>query len=194
MLALACISAIKPAVSLEEASIAINKAFLAENPDCYADLHVEDDVLRDVLDIGEAAKVQEYTEKVKQSVARKDIVMRTRDKYAKTHFKRSDRVRRYSALQKKVPRWLPEQDKVTTALVAEWIEKYRAPDVAIVCDDYNGRWRVVAPTLDWRSISWTKRGHEKTAMEVLMQSWAYQKDWNGLLSPFSMDELAKELV
>ena len=69
-------------------------------------------------------------------------------------------------------------------------EKYSPADVAIECDDYNGRWRVIAPTLEWRSISWTKRGYEKAALEVIHQAWVFQKDWNGQQSPFSLEELA----
>ena len=44
-LALACIAAIKPDMSAENAAKTLNKAFIAEHPDCYADLEVNEDVL-----------------------------------------------------------------------------------------------------------------------------------------------------
>ena len=42
-LALACIAAIKPDMKSEEVAHKINKAYLLENPDCYADLNVDED-------------------------------------------------------------------------------------------------------------------------------------------------------
>ena len=50
---------------------------------------------------------------------------------------------------------------------------------------------MIAPTLDWKSISWSKRGYEKAALEVIHKGWEYQYDWNGSAAPFSMEELGK---
>ena len=188
-LALACIAAIKPDLSAEDACKLINKGFIAENPDCYADLEVDEDILSDVVDKGEAKKMAEYTVELEKTKAKKSVVMHTREKCVGLYFKHAVAVK-YTATQKKQPRWLPSQDNATTAIITNWIEKYSPADVAIECDDYNGRWRVIAPTLEWRSISWTKRGYEKAALEVIHQAWLFQTDWNGQQSPFSLEELA----
>ena len=192
-LTLACISAIKPAMTAEQVSQKVNQAFLAEHPDCYATLLVDEDDLSDVVDKGEAKKMAQYTAQVQKSKAQKALVMQTRDKFVEKYSKRASQPK-WSAAQKKQPRWLPEQDKAATSVVTVWIEKHCPPDVTVQCDDYNGRWRVIAPTFEWKSISWTKRGHERAAMEVIHQAWVYQGDWNGLKSPFNLDELAKTFL
>lgn len=189
VLAIECIAAIQPALTAEDVCKAINVAFLAENPDCYADLKVDADALSDVVDWGDKQKMEQYTAEVALSRAKKSVVMYTRDSRVPKRFK-SAGTPKYTPAQKKQPRWLPEKDTKTTEPITEWILKHSAQDVAVQCDDYNGRWRVIAPTLEWRSISWTKRGYEKAALEVIHQSWEYQKDWNGLQPPFNLDELA----
>ena len=55
-LALACIAAINPDTLAVDACKAINKAFLAENPDCYDSVHVDEQALCDVLKQGETKK------------------------------------------------------------------------------------------------------------------------------------------
>ena len=81
MLTLAWIAAIKPAMTADVVSQKVNQAFLAEHPDCYATLHVDEDILSDVVDKGEAKTVAEYTAQVQKSKAQKALVMQTRDKY-----------------------------------------------------------------------------------------------------------------
>ena len=189
-LALACLSAIKPGLDTRQASKVINKAFLAENPDCYADLTVNEDALTDVLNKGEARKVSEYIVQVEKVKATKAVAMQTREQYVGKYFKKTP-APKYTPSQKKQPRWLPVQDKAATSVITEWIEKHMPPDVQVQCDDYNGRWRVIAPTLDWKSVSWSKRGYEKASLEVIHQGWLYQRDWDGACAPFSMDELSQ---
>ena len=192
-LAIECIAAIKPAMSAEDVCKAINKAFVAENPDCYATVKVDSDALSDVVDKSEAKKIAQYEIEVEKSKAKKSVVMHTRSELVPKLFKSSGGPK-YTSAQKKPPRWLPEKDTKTTEPITQWIEKHAGPDVAVQCDDYNGRWRVIAPTLEWRSISWTKRGYEKAALEVIHQSWEYQSDWNGQTAPFDLEHLAKRFM
>ena len=192
-LALACVAAIKPDIDVQEASKAVSRAFLAENPDCYANLHVDEDALCDVLNKGEAKKVTEYNIKVQEIKATKSLAMKTREEYVGKYFKKGH-APKYTAAQKKQPRWLPGQDTAATSVITDWILKYIPKDVQVLCDDYNGRWRVIAPTLHWRSISWTKRGYEKAALEVIHQAWEYGRDWCGLDAPFSLEELEQRYL
>jgi hypothetical protein len=189
-LALACIAAIKPDLQAHAASRLINKAFLAENPDCYASLQVDEDALVDVLNKGEAKKVSEYNAYVQKTKALKTLAMHTREQYVGKYFKKGP-APKYPAIQKKQPRWLPGQDTCATSAITLWIEKYLPESVKVLCDDYNGRWRVIAPTLEWKSVSWTKRGYENASLEVIHQAWEYHCDWCGLDAPFSMVELRK---
>lgn len=192
-LALACIAAIKPDMFAEDVSKTINKAFVAEHPDCYTTLHVDEDALCDVLNKGEAKKITEYNIQVQKAKAKKALAMQTRDQYVYKYFKKGP-APEYASWQKKAPRWLPSRDQASTKAITSWIQKHVPADVEIQCDDYNGRWRVIAPTLEWRSISWTKRGYEKAACEVIHQAWEYQEDWCGQKPPFNLDELAKRFL
>ena len=192
-LAMACIAAIKPDMSSEDVSKTLNKAFVAEHPDSYASLQVDVDVLSDVLDAGEARKTGECAAALEKIKATKSVCMHIRHKFVGQYFKSAGAVK-YTQSQKKQPRWLPAKDAATTAVITEWIELHSPPDVSIQCDDYNGRWRVISPTLEWRSISWTKRGYEKAALEVIHQGWLFQHDWNGQKAPFSLEDLASRFL
>jgi hypothetical protein len=188
-LALACIAAIKPEMSAQQASKKINQAYLLENPDCYGTLFVDQDLVSDCLDKREAGKMAQYALGVEKACVQKEVVMQTRDKYVGKRFK-SEPKPRYTKAQKETPRWLPDQDRQTTAEILAWILKHAGPDVSVQKDDYNGRWRVLAPTLEFKSISWTKRGHQKAALEAIHSSWKFQSDWNGLSAPFNREDLA----
>jgi hypothetical protein len=188
-LALACLAAIKPHLDTQEAAKAVSKAFVAENPDCYASLHVDEDALCDVLNKGEAKKITEYNVEVQKTRAAKALAMQTREMYVERYFKKAP-APKYTTVMKKQPRWLPSQDTAATSVITAWIEKHLPQGVEVQCDDYNGRWRVISPLMEWKSISWTKRGYEKAALEVIHQAWEYGYDWNGLSAPFNMEELA----
>ena len=189
-LALACIAATKPDMTDLEASASIARAFVAENPDCYADLAVSSDALCEVLNAGEAKAAVEYANSVQKVKATKELVLKTREERIHHHFKKSAPVK-YAASERKLPRWLPKRDEQNTAAITQWICSYLPSTVTVQCDDYNGRWRVISANLEWRSISWTKRGFEKAAMEVIHQAWTYHYDFSGLRAPFDLQELSK---
>lgn len=193
-LTMACIAAIKPDLSQEEVSAKINAAYLLEHPDCYGNQVVDYDLLGDVLDKREAEKMMQYQIGVEKEYVRKELVMETRDKYVSKLFKRKAPKPAWTKAQKDGPRWLPEQDTKATTEIREWIMKFCGPDVQVQKDDFNGRWRVIAPTKEWKSISWTMRGHEKAAMEAIHMSWKYQADWNGMKSPFDLDTIAGKFM
>ena len=102
VLAIECIAAIQPALTAEDVCKAINVAFLAENPDCYADLKVDADALSDVVDWGDKQKMEQYTAEVALSRAKKSVVMYTRDSRVPKRFK-SAGTPKYTPAQKKQP-------------------------------------------------------------------------------------------
>ncbi len=189
-LALACIAAIKPDMSGQEASKCIARAFVAENPECYSDLLVDSEALGDVVNAGEAKKVAEHAARMAATKALKELAGMTREKKLPLYFAKAAPLK-YTAAQKKQPRWVPRRDEENTEVLTKWILGYIPADVAVECDDYNGRWRVISPNLDWKSISWTKRGFEAAACEVIDRAWAFHKFCGGAAAPFDLRELSK---
>lgn len=192
-LILAAIAAIKPDMTDVEAAACVARCFVEENPDCYAELLVDAEALSDVVNAGEAKKVAEFVAATSQMQAQKEVVMDTRDRRLHKHFKKSA-APKYSAMQRKVPRWLPPRDESSSSSVTAWIVKHAPSSANVICDDYNGRWRVISQNLDWRSISWTKRGYRKAAFEVLHQAWLYHKDFTGQGAPYDIASLEQEWV
>ena len=190
---MACLAPIKPDMADTEAVACIARGFVEEHPDCYATLLVEEEQLKDVCNAGEAQKIAEFVANLSRVKAKKDIVFSTRDRGLHKYFKKPP-APKYSAAQKRPPRWLPKHDESNTAAVSQWIEKHAPSSVKIECDDYNGRWRVISANLDWRSISWTKRGYKKAAFEVLCQAWTYHQDYGGVGPPYDIAALEAEWV
>ena len=191
-LTLACIAAIKPETTDEEAAACIARAFVAEHFDCYADLAVDVGTLSEVLNAGEAKAVHEYAVGLKKLQAEKEMVLHTRHERFHKYFKKSAPPKlKYSAAANKLPKWLPEKDEGNTEAITRWLSSHMPSSVIVQCGDYNGRWRVISANLEWISISWTKRGYEKAAMEVVHQAWEYHYDMCGSRAPFDMNELAK---
>ena len=79
----------------------------------------------------------------------------------------------------------------TAGKVTKWIEQFCPPDIEIVTDDYNGRWRVISSDLSWKSTSWSKRGWETAACEALYWAWRLHSDESSDESPFNLAEFQK---
>ena len=107
-LALACIAAIKPDLTDVEAATRLNTAFIAEHPDCYAELLVDVESLEDVLPSTESKKVAEYEASVKMVKAKQALALQTREQKLHKYFKKAP-APKYTAAQKKQPRWLPKR-------------------------------------------------------------------------------------
>ena len=162
VLKIACLAAVTPDLTDLQVTARLNKAFLVENPDGYKDLYVEPDMLSDVVDKTDAAKVAEFAAKSEKLKASKNLMVHTRKKTIPKYFAVTP-APKYAAKDKKPPRWLPKKDEESTLKVTQWIEKFMPDDIVVECDDYNGRWRVISSDLEWKSISWTKRGYEQAA-------------------------------
>ena len=106
-LAMACIAAIKPAWTSEEASAALAKAFLAEHPDIYEHIHVPADCLTDVVDEGEVQKVMEWEQEKQKEQKKKQFVLQTRDRKMHKYFKIAKSWKCGGKPVPKQPHWLP---------------------------------------------------------------------------------------
>jgi hypothetical protein len=189
-LQMACIAAAEPGITDRDVARRLNRAFMMEHADHYADLHVDPATLADVVTPSEAKELATYSARSQEVTARKELMQHTRQKRAAAHkFKKVPRAA-CGAADKVQPRWIPVKTP-TAAKVVKWIEKYSPTDIEIVTDDYNGRWRVISPDLAWKSISWTKRGWENAACETLYWAWKLHGDESDEQSPFDMDEFQK---
>jgi hypothetical protein len=81
----------------------------------------------------------------------------------------------------------PEAEKVAAT---RFILKHKPPVTDVICDPYNGRYRVVAPHgADWKSVSWSKRGISPCIFIVLHTAWSFEMQYLGASPPFSLAEL-----
>ena len=186
-LKMACIAAVEPEWTDEQAWKALSKGFIAENPDTYKEFKISAGQLAEVVANNEAKDVHAFAAALSQVKAKKKLMQASIKLKHKTYFKATKPVKVKEAW-KKQPRWLPGPNP-TCYTVSAWLKKFIPPTVDLQTDEYNGRYRVIGPELQWRSISWTKRGFQKSAAEVLSEAWMYHHDHTGVECPFDLDEL-----
>ena len=95
--------------------------------------------------------------------------------------------------QVKAPHWKASPSAKVES-VFSYIQKYAPPEdhVHILLDTYNGRFRIINSSLQWKSISYTKRGFKEASAEVLHQAWSYYQEETGLQPPFPLTELVAD--
>ena len=72
------IAALKPDLDTSQVARYISKTYFLENPDCYENLYVDPEVLRDLTTPGDAQKLEEFRDHVKRKHLQKKIVIKTR--------------------------------------------------------------------------------------------------------------------
>ena len=188
-LALKCMQVIEPEWTDVQALQALNRAFLLENPDTYADLRAHTKHVEEVVTNVEKKKVHDYHEALSQTRTAKKTMKNIRQSRVHAYFKKSKMMLDYEKRPKQpIPRWLPAKDPRTKTVTA-WIGRHMPADVKLVEDDYNGRWRVIAPDGQWKSISWTKRGYKEASALTLSKAWEFQEDHCGMGPPWSLNLL-----
>ncbi|MDA8584449.1 hypothetical protein N9L68_09430 [bacterium] len=144
---MACLAAINPDMSDTEAVACMLRGVVEEHSDCYATLQVEDDQLTYVCNAGESHNIAELMANMDRVEANNDFVFCTFDRGLHKCFN-TFAAPKYSAAQKRPPRWLPKGDESNTAAISQWIERHAPSSVNIECDDYSGRLRVISANLD----------------------------------------------
>ena len=147
-ISLALLAKIQPDLTDLQAAARLNKAFIAEHPNCYSDLYIDPECLLDCVDKTEADKVQKFEAKIAHHRAKKEMAVETRCSLIHNYFKKT-KPPKYSAEQKKPPRWLPKKFEANTKAITEWIKDHLPEGISIICDNYNGRWRIFSMNLDW---------------------------------------------
>ena len=97
--------------------------------------------------------------------------------------------RAYTATVKKGPKWVAAKDKENVQAITKFIRSFCPVGPVVSLDEIQGRWRIVSQNLDWKSISWTKRGYEKAACMTIHQAWAFHHYCAGEKSPFDLKAL-----
>lgn len=164
-----------------------NSGFMIENPVAQEELNLPQDVIFDVLPQRELRPIREYLNQVCSAKARKSAFVRDRVKRGQRYFKPKPGAPKDKPLPKWKPNPNPELGQCT-----DFIIKHMPSHVACVCDPYNGRYRIIAPdSLEWKSISWSKRGFQKCSYLALHQAWAYEYQYFGTQCPFPWKDLAR---
>jgi len=185
-LKMACIAAVEPEWDEHEGLQALEAGFKITNPNLYDGLCISPSMMAEVLAASEAKGIYDYDAALSQKKARKEHMEATHAELANVYFQKPPPWK-WAAKDKKIPRWLPPQEELKSNKVGEWICKHLAPGVQLKIDDYNGRFRMIAEDLSWKSVSWTKRGWQQTAAEVLYWGWKFHQDCHGVPPPYSLE-------
>lgn len=194
-LALACMRCVKPNLAAEEASKALHRAFLLEHPENRTSLPVPIDVLQSVTTPTEARKMGEYEDTLKRKAAEQVLHTAQRRTRVEAYFKPAAKARASASAARKraaAPRWLPKANPRSSE-VTKWLERHGPDHVSFVCDDYNGRWRVISEAGVWKSVSWTKRGFEVGAAVALGHAWRFEEEYTGAVPPFDLETLVADV-
>ena len=184
---MACIAAVEPEWDEYEGLQALEAGFKILNPDLYDGLCISPSMMAEVLAASEAKGVYEYDAALSQKKVKKEHMEATHEELAKTYFQKPPPWK-WAAKDKIIPRWLPPKD-CNSGKVGEWISRHLAPGVQLKIDDYNGRFRVIAADLSWKSASWTKRGWQQVAAEALYWGWKFHQDCHCVPPPYSLEAL-----
>ena len=193
VLQLSCLAAKKPDITDREAAMCLHRGFILESPDVYAEVIVDPDILGDVVEKTEAKEVQTKAAQFGKARAKKDLVCQTRDKISGKYFKKTPAAH-YNKTVLNGPKWVAAKDKENTDMITKFIQKHSPVGPVISLDEGQGRWRVISENLDWKSISWTRRGYEKAACMTIRQAWNYHMDCTGEKCPFDLNALAKRFA
>jgi hypothetical protein len=191
-LQIACLHSVCPDMLDVDAHRALHRAFMEEHPDLYREMPVSLELLSSLVSNVEARKLAAYGDEITKCKAKLVLQKNLLSRKLPKLFKPAP-CAKYTAGDKKLPRWLPKKNSCTKDVTA-FICLRKPPSIFVMEDDYNGRWRVISPDGVSRSISWTKRGYAQAAAEVLYVSWELEANASGQAPPFDLAELAKEFA
>ena len=185
-LRMACIAAVEPEWDEYEGLQALEAGFKITNPDLYDGLCISPSMVAEVLGASEVKwdlrlRCGAQPEEGQEGTHGSDARGACESLFAEAA------PWKWAAKDKRIPRWLPRKEELKSGKVGEWISKHVAPGVQLKIDDYDGRFRVTAEDLWWESVSWTKRGWQQTAAEVLYRGWKFHQDCHGAPPPYSVE-------
>ena len=187
-LQMACLSAEKPDWTEDQAAAALSHGFLLEHPNVYEDMEIPAEHIGEVLSATEAKEVAGYQKALDLVKAQKQSMLATRRARSRKYFKKSPAAAPLKPGLRKKPRWTAKPD-ASTASVSDWVKQHMPDIVRVLVDEVNGRWRLVGPSMNVKSVAWTKRGWESAAMECLYHGWQFYNDYSGRECPWNVEEL-----
>jgi len=189
-LQMACIAAQEPGIDEATATGYLHTGFLAEHQNCYDNLIVPPHMLQEVVSATEAKAVADYDAALSQVKLMKKHHQATRNARSKKYFKKTV-APKFKAALSHYPKWVAAKNPKLTE-VADWIHNHVPPVIKVYTDEIAGRFRVVGPDLNIKSVAWTKRGFKAAAMETIHSAWEFYTDHTSHECPFSVDALRKE--
>lgn len=190
VLALGCMAAVYPEWTEDLALKALHTGFCLNNKDTSGSMQIDQTMLQDVVLPNEQSKVASYAKEVTIAKAKFDLHKKSRGALIRRFFKPAASTSGGRAARPQAtPRWLPKKN-ARSSDVTQFLEKHKPSPAAIICDDYNGRWRLLYPDRQWRSISWTKRGYEKAVAVALHLLWSWHGEATGETPKWPLEDLA----
>ena len=186
-LQMACISAVEPEWTEDQAAAALSHGFLMENPNAYEEMELPAEKIGEVLTATEAKEVQTYQHSLDLVKAQKQSMLATRRARSRKYFKKGLAAPLKLVLRKK-PRWIAKAD-ASTASVSDWVKQHMPDIVRVLVDEVNGRWRLVGPSMTVKSVAWTRRGWEAAATEAVYHGWQFHNDYSNRQCPWDVEEL-----
>jgi hypothetical protein len=194
-LRLAAMSELMPAWTTTEAHAALHAARTIEHPEQRSDPFLYEEVLSELLTSFEAQTFKQYNAKVTEGRSAGSNDKRTQIRRAKVqkYFKKDPAMKAPIGFKPKAPRYaMPKNPKADHA--TQFIQKNIPKEIDVIQDDYNGRWKIVSQTGEWRSVSWTRRGFPSACALGMYYAWRFFEDITGATSRVNMEDLAKTVV
>jgi hypothetical protein len=194
-LKLAAMSHFKPDGTCVEATRALHRGFLLENPEAIMDpMHI-DELLTDLLNSFEAAAFRQYNQKIKTVSASKTTTFKLRKTRVERYFKKTPGAAgpKSRAKKEKAPRFAMAANMKVPEVTA-FLNLHKPDSIIFDADEYNGRWRIICESGEWKSIPWTRRGFAKAVPLALYWAHKLEEEYSGRVADFDMEALAKELA
>ena len=174
-----------------DATKALHQCYLEEHPEAAQEPILYADLLEELITKFEATEMNNYDNKIINSRATVSYRSKMRTDQVSKYFK--PKYGKKKGPLKKPPRYAMPLNP-TAELATDFLRLHAPPSVAILQDDFNGRWRVVSESGEWRSISWTRRGFQNALSIALFQAYEFEAILTGVPAPFNMKELADEIA
>ena len=189
---LALMVKVRPNISQLEANLGFrNKELIEGGPD-HEGLPFDKDLLTELIHPNDARTVntwhaerdlEGWTRQVNRSVQKDMVRMKVKQPVPKGAAK--------PPKAKDIVKWKPPlAADANTALT--FIQSHAPPKeyMRIAADTSYGRFRLLCPLDRWeKTVSWTQRGWDKSATEVLYQAWTHYTDITGFDGPPNLSKL-----
>ena len=188
VLALSLMKALLPAMTHPEAVKPLNKAYHLENPDSTVDPKViPKQCLMELVNPREASEIHQTFERARKIKKNAEATTKQRRESVEKFFKAPPK-KASAGSEKKAPHWkAPRNPEVPAA--TKYVESMLPYSVTVEEDQYNGRWRLLCESDEWKSVSWMRRGLQHATDLALFHAWTLHTAHTAEEPPFDVEEL-----